>query len=234
MKSPPELDSPIDRPFFISGYLTLISVIQATAFGLFVLSVVKLLENGALWTQLPFLICEYFMIVNVTFGYFAGARDLRWHIGGFDILIPFTLGLAECLAITTLGEGNGSEKYWFAANLLFFFTGIFATLHANRKVRVLGEEYPKTETYFHNRNQLIFGIICIVLTLLFIYIVTLIHHGKITRNTQEVFAWILCAIQIGLFFLIHQLDWKKDFLTTPSTSTSVSAPDGATTEAGQG
>lgn len=214
-----ELESPVDRPFFIAGYLTLVSVIQATAFGLFVISVGKLLINNTIGPQIPFLVCEYFIIVNVTFGYFAGTRDLRWHFGPLDILVPFTIGLAECLAINTLGQGSQPEELWFGSFLLLFATGILAVLNASYKVRIFKDEYPKAERQFHYRNQLIFGIICLGMTFMFTVLVILIHRGLISLDMQKILAWVLSAIYASMFFLTYCLDWKKSFLTRPSTAT---------------
>lgn len=110
--------------FFASAYLTLISIIQATTFGIFVFSINRLINDGLALDKIFFLLCEFITIISLTYSYFVGSRDLIWDLDIFDISIPFILGIGQSLFIVLLGNTNvnhstNNEYLWFVFNLIY-------------------------------------------------------------------------------------------------------------------
>jgi len=128
---------------FSSGYLTLTSLVQATVFAVFVLSLRELAEKpGCEWLRhLPFLASEFLTIIVVCLGYLIGSRDLRWRMDLLDVAIPCSMGLTQCAAILALGVVTHDIAWWFICyavlDVLFLSAGINALHKTPRTSGVL-------------------------------------------------------------------------------------------------
>ncbi len=101
--------------FSRNAYLVLTMLIQAVAFGVFVYSL-TVLQWHAL-NRWPFLVTEFVTVVIITFGHLAVARDLAWHIDLLDVLLPYLIGLLECLPMLLLGRVQNDAMWWFVCYL---------------------------------------------------------------------------------------------------------------------
>jgi hypothetical protein len=105
-----------------SGYLVLATCIQTIVFAVFIISLNIVPQR--LVGRWPFLVSEFLAIVVVCFGNMAIARDICWQLDLIDVLIPFVLGLLQCLAILLLCRVPHDALWWFVcyfavANFIF-------------------------------------------------------------------------------------------------------------------
>jgi hypothetical protein len=101
--------------FSQNAYLLLTLLIQAAVFSVFVYSL-SVLQWHAL-NRWPFLVTELLMLVIVTFGHVAVARDLAWHVDLLDVLLPFLIGLLQCVPMLLLESVPKDAMWWFVCYL---------------------------------------------------------------------------------------------------------------------
>lgn len=110
--------------FSRNAYLILTMLIQGVAFGVFVYSL-TVLQSHAL-DRWPFLVTEFFTVVIITFGHLTVAREMAWDMDLLDVLLPFLIGLLECLPMLLLGRVQNDAMWWFVC-----FLGLMNASFAN-------------------------------------------------------------------------------------------------------
>jgi hypothetical protein len=98
-----------------NAYLILTLLIQAVVFCVLVYSL-TVLQFRAL-VRWPFLVTELLTLVIITFGHVSVARDLAWHLDLLDVLLPFLIGLLQCLPMLLLGSVPNDAMWWFVCYL---------------------------------------------------------------------------------------------------------------------
>ena len=115
MSSNPGLPRSNGESFSGIAYLLLAILIQAVVFGVFICSLTVLQ-----WRTLdrwPYLVTEFLTVVMVTFGHITVSRQLAWRIDLLDVLLPFLIGLLECLPMLLLGRVPNDTLWWFICYL---------------------------------------------------------------------------------------------------------------------
>lgn len=110
--------------FSRNAYLILTMLIQGVEFGVFVYSL-TVLQSHAL-DRWPFLVTEFFTVVIITFGHLTVAREMAWDMDLLDVLLPFLIGLLECLPMLLLGRVQNDAMWWFVC-----FLGLMNASFAN-------------------------------------------------------------------------------------------------------
>lgn len=197
---------PVDRNFFMNSYLMLTNIIQATTFALFIFSLHYFIENKLLLDKLPFLLCDFVVIVTLCYGYIVGSRIHQWQIGGFDVIIPFLLGLTQGIMILSLSKYSQSEWLWFLSYLSVTICLIFAFINAKIKSKHHSSDYRMQEYKMHEKFFVIFGILFIIKFVLSILVFYVVVSVKVTYHFQKVLAFLLTLEQILTFYSIHLWD----------------------------
>jgi small-conductance mechanosensitive channel len=203
-----------ERAFFLNGYLTLTSVIQATAFGLLAYSAQGRPVHGPL-LQLSFLFCEFWVIVTLTYGYFVGARDLLWRFDGLDILIPFLVGLSEASVVNSL---NAEIRHWFLFQLCVCISCFAVLLNGwikSYRLKKAIEEVPKEElpAYLadHQINLSNYARYCILLVVLLVLTASSSYcsYHAARPLTLAILSFGIASVWIGIFAGIFVWGWRK-------------------------
>ena len=101
--------------FSRNAYLMLTMLIQAVVFNVFIYSLTVLQWRAI--DRWPYLVTEFLTVVIITFGQITVARDLAWQLDLLDVLLPFLIGLLECLLILLLGRVQNDTMWWFVCYL---------------------------------------------------------------------------------------------------------------------
>jgi hypothetical protein len=125
---------------FPTNYLTLLAIIQGVALG-FLLSSVQSRWNGRIgWPDRLMITLQslavFIIIVVVTHRYTLLSIFVRRVPTGFDIFIPYLLGVSEIGAAQLIGY----DSLWWGGILFFACAGIIVFLHSRRRTnrRVIG------------------------------------------------------------------------------------------------
>jgi hypothetical protein len=115
-----------DTPVFDRNcYLVLTNLIQAVAFGVFLFSLCNLKWQAL--SRWPFLVSEFLTVVIVCFFYVGNSRRFLRPLDIVDVLLPFLLGLWQCVAMLLLGMVPRDAQWWFLCYFCFTTCG-FALL----------------------------------------------------------------------------------------------------------
>lgn len=196
--------SPVNRSkpntgFFANGYLTLTSLIQATAFGMLVYSIEKLTATATALAveRLPYLACEFATIAVVTWTYFAGSRDLTWRLGGLDIVIPLSLGLCQNALILMASREQCDPFAWFLCFLVFSLLGGAAVTNAWVKTR----RNPSSHAELKVQKERLFAgyaASCYLQAVYCAVVCVLLHSAVAGQRTAQCCAILLACEQAAL------------------------------------
>ncbi len=149
-------EAPVDRivEFYPHYYVTLISIIQVTAFGYLLLVAQEQLSSilsgtyDPLWTIL--IVGFFIMIVATWMNYTHFVTALRLRPTSLDALIPFCFGATQALVIFCISL---QQLAWFyfamVANALVAITQTYAVM---REVR-LHQEYVENRVYLQTMER---------------------------------------------------------------------------------
>ena len=120
---------------FPQYYITLVSIIQAAAFGFFLLQLQPdfVDNNGVIRNSIPLIflcLSTFFVLIEIWYEYMMGALAMKWFPKIFDSIIPFLLGIFEALMILYLGSNN--IPGWYVTLSLVCFCSFFAFLNMYR------------------------------------------------------------------------------------------------------
>jgi hypothetical protein len=207
------LPSATDESFSRIGCLVLTTLIQVLAFGVFMVSL-----HSLGWRALdrwPFLVTEFVTVVGVCFGCHATCRDLRWHLDGLDILIPFLFGLLQCVAMLILGMVPDDALWWFVCYLGINTVALLALFNARMKT-------PATAALPLLKRRAILG-------MMQMYVLLLATVACYWNWHVQLIGILFMAEQIGLFMLVCFFDvrlraarWAKE--TTASMQSAPPSP----------
>src|SRR5208283_4638504 len=127
---------------------------------------------------------EFFMLVIITFGQITVARDLAWQLDLLDVLLPFLIGLLECLLILLLGRVQNDTMWWFVCYLGLMNVSFANLMNARVKTH-------RTVTLPLLRRRVIFTLAQPVLLLLGVYACYFEWH-------VELVGAVFMAVTIGL------------------------------------
>jgi len=121
--------------FFPSYYMTLISIIQATALGYLLITFSHQLEEGFSHPSLYVIYgITFFVIIIVWYEYMMGSASLRWLPSILDSVIPFSLGIGQFFLVITASHKLYYEWYFSLSGVCFvaFFAYINMYLGAKK------------------------------------------------------------------------------------------------------
>ena len=211
-----------DKTFFTNAYLMITSVIQAAALGALVFAIDSLQRLDKLCENWPFLMLSFITTVVLSYGYVNGSRRLRWPLDGFDILIPFLMGLLQSIAPLSLVSG---PSCYFWLYLIFTFTGFLALGNSWIKTAIFAKDIYQER--YSTRIVTLFALL--VMSLL--CIVPLVIHG-LTKSTAFFtwFAYGLTLLYGLLFFGWCCRDWRQTISQQPTPADrELPAPSGPST-----
>ena len=195
------MDNNRDKTFFTNAYLMTTSVIQAAAFGALVFAIDNLQKASILAQNWPYLTLSFITIVVLSYGYIMGAHELRWPLDGFDILIPFLLGLFQSVASLSLPWG---PVCFFQIYLLFAVTGFLALANSWVKTFLFAKDI------YQERFVMRISALVALIAMCALCIIPLWIH-RVTKSTISFnwFAIFLCVVYALLFIGWCCKDWKK-------------------------
>ena len=192
--------------FFPSYYMTLISIIQATALGYLLYNVSQ--QVTAVFSDFPLLLIyliTFFVIMIVWYEYMMGSASLRWMPTILDSVIPFTLGIGQFSLI--LAVYNKLYCWWYFSLSFVCFVSFFAYLNmyvgANKlseynkiNAMVLDElkNYPKINYSF---------------TLGYLIVFFCFGYIEFMRNNKSVFFIYLTLGLMIVFFIRGCWYWHR-------------------------
>lgn len=126
---------------FSSFYLTVTGIIQGVAMAFVFYAAYEAIKGGHSLKLLLYAGVSFLSIVVVTFEYTTVATVYSWSHRIWDVLIPFTLGIAEMLPSAFL---TSPKCWWYFSMAFFALVGLFAyfntILHTKRSCFPPGDE----------------------------------------------------------------------------------------------
>ncbi len=225
-----------EDPFSASGYLTLTSLIEATAFGIFIFWTEQVISHGLVLSELPFLAAAFSGIITLTYGYVVGSRDLTWDLGAFDIAIPFTIGLLQCVSIIMIGRQamaghRANEFYWFVAVSAQMIVSAFALANAwikTRRERQKYEEHHRIKIYeAHIRNFRRFSFLLVFLMPLYILFCIVSYTDLGGMTIQWIMGALIAVEKCATIFGISAWDKERSQIETQARADRVTPGSGS-------
>jgi len=188
-----------EHSFSRNAYLMLTMLIQAIAFGVFLNSLPVFLNSltfvqGQGPDRWPFLVAEFLTVVMVCFGHITVSRKLCWRLDLLDVLLPFLLGLFECLPMLVLGRVPNDAMWWFGC--FFVLTNVsFATMMNARLKTSAAVALPLLKKR-------------IILSLVHLYVLTVATALSFYQWHVQLLGLLFMVEQIGMFVLIYLFDQR--------------------------
>jgi len=181
-----------------------ISVIQGATFGALVL-VADRLSESELWKFSPYLLCSFIMLVGLLYGYLVGARDLKWPMDGFDVLIPVLLGLFQCAALLSLPSKHPQPEFlWFIWYSLVLVTLMGTVFNAWIKTGIHDKKnYKRHKADFLGSLAFMVGSLALAMTPVIGY-----QCGWWKPAFVSTLIWVLVGIRLFVFYGFCRRDWK--------------------------
>jgi hypothetical protein len=179
---------------YSSGYLTLLSVIQAIIFGYFILT---LGENFADITTLNALISlsTFLVIIIVWNEYMIGSTTLRYIPKLTNSSLPFLMGLAEFLIIYHIFS---VLHLWFYSLAASTFVGFFSYLN----VFSIAMKDPENDCIFQRLGNwpTMTEMFCYVSTIIFIIFGVISYVYSIRIYVHYLLVCITISMQVAFFY----------------------------------
>jgi len=194
--------------FFPSYYMTLISIIQATALGYLLLNFSNQLKEEVPDLSLFVIyVITFFVIIIVWYEYMMGSAALRWVPSIWDSLIPFSLGIGQFLLICYIACKE-NIYYWYFSFSGVCFISFFAYLNMYRGATQLKKKNQnnrmvlKALKKFPVLNYIFTG----VYTILFLFFG---YYEYLHNNTESVLI-IYTTLALTMIFLVRGvLYWHR-------------------------
>ena len=179
-----------DDLFARNGYLLLASVVQAVVFAAYIASLIRL--QARVLDRWPFVVVEFLGVVLLCFGHMAIARDVCWQLDLLDVLIPFMLGLLQCLPMFLLGMVRNDALWWFTCYFALTNFIFIALLNARMKT-------PATIALPLTKRR---AILCTV----HLYVLLLAMLACYFQWQVQLVGILFMVEQMGVFVLIYSFD----------------------------
>lgn len=189
---------------FPSVYLTLLSIIQGVALGLFA---AKIWENYTLiFERCDFMtiwatLITFLLLIHVWHEYVIASISMLWIPKLLDALLPFGLGLGEFILIQALAPLSVSRWFWGAVILSSF--GICAYFNTAFRMEKRSTSSEKAKNLIIREARVGAGMSLITL------VICLLKLTIFPQTPEWVFLLILTALFGALFMLKGYWFWKK-------------------------
>ncbi|OGZ66842.1 MAG: hypothetical protein A3C58_01190 [Candidatus Staskawiczbacteria bacterium RIFCSPHIGHO2_02_FULL_34_10] len=127
-------------PYQASVYVTVLNIIQCIAFGFLVIEVKDIVNKNEFGLISILRGVNTFVIILFVWYRYVAEFQYLWPMSFMDTIIPFLIGVVECMIIFSVNPNSVSMKYFVGYIMFLQFIAIWAYYYASKK---RGREFTK-------------------------------------------------------------------------------------------
>jgi len=184
---------------FSIGYLTLVSIIEAGAFGFLATLIDRLTSRGTKLDSITLpswlLVAEaFFIIVAIWNEYFMGVTVFNWIPTLVDAIIPFTLATVQLFLTLSIERGI---RWGFLTTAVFYFVGFFA--FENMWLRAGSDQRNMFVMDIVRPYRILSSCSCLAVSVIFFLIgifAPYLPHGRIAQTSGAAILLLTTILQL--------------------------------------